>query len=123
MTPEKWEQVGGLCRAALDLHPDERASFLNEACGDNKSLRHEVNSLLAAEGSAGDFLCAGAVKDAAKTLSGAGEQASSLEHTYAVSDFVAGVRALAQQRLEKLNDRLKHSEYVPAVESRPLTCA
>ncbi len=71
MTPEQWEQVGGLYRAALDLQPDERASFLDEACGDDKPLRHEVESLLAAEGSAGDFLAAGAMKDAAKML---GEQ-------------------------------------------------
>src|SRR5882672_5374292 len=70
MTPEQWEQVGGLYRAALDLQPDERASFLDEACGNNKPLRHEVDSLLAAEGSAGDFLDAGGMKDAAKMLVG-----------------------------------------------------
>src|SRR6266496_3274222 len=70
MTPEQWEQVGGLYRAALDLQPDERASFLHEACGDNEALRQEVESLLAAEGGAGDFLDAGAMKDAAKMLVG-----------------------------------------------------
>src|SRR6266496_3115014 len=70
MTPERWEQVGGLYRAALDLQPDERASFLDEACGDNEALRQEVESLLAAEGGAGDFLDAGAMKDAAKMLVG-----------------------------------------------------
>jgi len=70
MTPEQWEQVGGLYRAVLDLQPDERASFLNEACGDDKLLREEVESLLAAEDGAGDFLDAGAMKDAAKMLVG-----------------------------------------------------
>lgn len=49
-------------------------------------------------------------------LSGAGEQASGLERTYAASGFEAAVRALAQQRLEKLNERMKRGEYVPARE-------
>ncbi len=70
MTPERWEQVGGLYRVAVDLQPDERASFLDGACGDNESLRLEVESLLAAEDGAGDFLDAGAMKDAAKMLVG-----------------------------------------------------
>jgi tetratricopeptide (TPR) repeat protein len=52
----------------------------------------------------------------ALTLSGAGQQASSLEHTYAASGFEASVRALAQQRLEKLNEKMKRGEYVPATE-------
>ena len=52
----------------------------------------------------------------ALTLSGAGEQASSLERTYAASSFEAAVRALTQQRLENLNERMKRGEYVPAIE-------
>jgi serine/threonine-protein kinase len=49
-------------------------------------------------------------------LRGAGEQASSLERTYGASGFEAAVRALAQQQLEKLNERVKRGEYVPAFE-------
>jgi Tfp pilus assembly protein PilF len=52
----------------------------------------------------------------ALSLSGAGEQASSLERTYAASGFEGAVRALAQQRIETLNERVKHGEYVPAFE-------
>src|SRR5258705_9263681 len=52
----------------------------------------------------------------ALTLRGAGEQASSLERTYAASGFEAAVRALAQAQLAKLNERMKHGEYVPAGE-------
>ena len=52
----------------------------------------------------------------ALTLSGAGEQAASLERTYATSGFEAAVRALAQQRLETLNEKTKRGEYVPAGE-------
>lgn len=49
-------------------------------------------------------------------LSGAGDQASSLERTYAASGFGAAVRALAQKRLEQANERMRRGGYVPAVE-------
>ncbi|HYY99487.1 MAG TPA: protein kinase, partial [Pyrinomonadaceae bacterium] len=52
----------------------------------------------------------------ALSLSGAGEQASSLERTYAMSGFELAVRSLARQRLDKLNERMKRGEYVPAFE-------
>ncbi len=39
-----------------------------------------------------------------------------LERNYAASGFDAAVRGLAQQRLEKLNERTKRGEYVPAIE-------
>jgi TolB-like protein/Tfp pilus assembly protein PilF len=52
----------------------------------------------------------------ALSLSGAGEQASSLERTYTASGFEGAVRALAQQRIETLNERVKRGEYVPAFE-------
>src|SRR5881392_3252547 len=68
MTPERWEQVGKLYQAALALQPAERETFLDDACGDDKALRREVESLLAAEDGAGSFLAAGAMKDAAKLL-------------------------------------------------------
>src|SRR5437870_2987388 len=68
MTSERWEQVGKLYQAALRLQPDERETFLDDACGDDTALRREVESLLAAEDGAGSFLAAGAMKDAAKML-------------------------------------------------------
>ncbi len=49
-------------------------------------------------------------------LRGAGEEASSLERSYAASGFEAAVRALAQHQLENLNGRVKRGEYVPAFE-------
>src|SRR5438552_11883953 len=68
MTSERWEQVGKLYQAALRLQPDERETFLDDACGDDTALRREVESLLAAEDGAGSFLAAGAMRDAAKML-------------------------------------------------------
>ena len=60
--------MGKLYQAALALQPDERETFLGDACGDDTAMRREVESLLAAEDEAGSFLAAGAMKDAAKML-------------------------------------------------------
>jgi eukaryotic-like serine/threonine-protein kinase len=68
MTPERWEQVGQLYQAALELRPGERTAFLRQACAEDESLCREVESLLAAEEDAADFLAAGAIDDAAKAL-------------------------------------------------------
>ena len=68
MTPERWKRVRALFGAALGLQPGERSSFLDEGCGDDKALRREVDSLLAAGSEAGSFLAAGAQNDAARML-------------------------------------------------------
>jgi serine/threonine protein kinase/tetratricopeptide (TPR) repeat protein len=68
VTPERWQQVGRLYQEALALDPGERTGFLTRACGNDFDLRREVESLLAAKSEAGDFLSAGAMKDAAKML-------------------------------------------------------
>src|SRR5213080_804228 len=68
MTPERWEQIGQLYQAALELRPDERPAFLRRVCGEDELLRREVESLLAAEKEAPEFLAAGAIDDAAKAL-------------------------------------------------------
>jgi serine/threonine-protein kinase len=68
MTPEQWEQVGKIFDAATALRPQERPSFLDQACKDDESLRREVESLLRVEGQAGDFLNSPAMEDAARLL-------------------------------------------------------
>jgi adenylate cyclase len=50
----------------------------------------------------------------ALSLSGETEHAAILEQTYATSGFDAAVPALAQKKLERLNDRTGRGEYVPA---------
>lgn len=68
MTPEQWEKVGRIFEAAAALGPEQRSSFLDDACGDDHALRREVQSLLELEGRAGSFLGAGAMEDAALGL-------------------------------------------------------
>ncbi len=49
MTPELWQQVKDVLASALELAPEERAAYLNQACAGNDPLRHEVDRLLVDE--------------------------------------------------------------------------
>jgi tetratricopeptide (TPR) repeat protein len=51
----------------------------------------------------------------ALALSGEVEQAKILEQTYATSGFEVAVRALAQKKLEQLNEKSDRGDYVPAM--------
>src|SRR5262245_42521045 len=46
MTPERYREVGQIFRAAAEIPPDRRDAFLATACGDDKTLKQEVESLL-----------------------------------------------------------------------------
>ena len=56
MNPDRWQQIGHFYHAALELEPDERASFLDGACGGDDELRREVESLLRAHQQADGFI-------------------------------------------------------------------
>ena len=45
----RWATIERIFHAALERPPDQRAAFLDEACADDPTLRHEVESLLAAD--------------------------------------------------------------------------
>ena len=46
---ERWEQVKDLLHQAMQLAPEERGRFLDEACSSDDALRSEVESLLLAD--------------------------------------------------------------------------
>jgi WD40 repeat protein/serine/threonine protein kinase len=46
----------GIFKAAIKLSPDQRAAYLDQACGANPELRGEVESLLRAHDASGSFL-------------------------------------------------------------------
>ena len=52
-TPERWKQVKELLGTALEMDPTHRSTFLDQACGNDLSLRNEVERLLRAEAKAG----------------------------------------------------------------------
>src|SRR5712692_7083658 len=47
MTPERWQQVKEVLHGALELAPEQRAGFLDQACSEDQPLRSDVESLLA----------------------------------------------------------------------------
>ena len=70
MTPERYEQIGQIYDAALELTHDERAAFIDRACGADEELRREVESLVEAHEQAGDFIAEPALGMAAELLGG-----------------------------------------------------
>ena len=66
MTPERWKQIEKLYHEALKLEPSHRAAYLQESCQDDEELRHEVESLLAADAQAESFIESPALEMAAQ---------------------------------------------------------
>ena len=56
MDPERWHRLNQLFHAALEHDPTRRATFLDEACAGDPSLRAEVASLLAHHEQASGFI-------------------------------------------------------------------
>ena len=48
MSKPTWERISTVFNDALEVGPGERTAFLNEACGDDDTLRREVEAMLAA---------------------------------------------------------------------------
>jgi non-specific serine/threonine protein kinase/serine/threonine-protein kinase len=61
MKAENWEQIRQAFHAAVDLPPEKRGAYLDQACPD-AALRKEVESLLTAHANAGDRLEQASVK-------------------------------------------------------------
>src|SRR6266498_2975871 len=72
MTPEQWQRVEDLLQRALDCPPQERTSFLDEACAGDEQLREEATSLVNAYDEAGDFIEQPALAQDARVLVGDG---------------------------------------------------
>jgi len=68
MKPEVWRRVEELCQRALELDASRRAEFLQSICGGDEELRREVESLLAHEKSAVQFIESPAVEVAGRIL-------------------------------------------------------
>src|SRR5246127_5126153 len=68
MKPEVWRRVEELCQRALELDENRRAEFLESAYGGDNELRQEVESLLAHEKKAEQFIESPALEVAGKIL-------------------------------------------------------
>ena len=89
------------CRKTLELDPG--SGFAHELLGDAYEKKQMQKETIAEWSKALHF-------------SGAAEDASLLEGTYADSGFDAAVHALAQKQLERIKEKTARGEYVPAVE-------
>src|SRR6516165_2004496 len=56
MDQQRWQQIKVLLESAVELTPERRSSFIAEACGNDGSLRAEVEGLLMHYEQAEDFL-------------------------------------------------------------------
>ena len=56
VSPERWDAMMSVFAAAAEIPAGERAAFVARACGTDAALREEVESLLAAQDAAADFL-------------------------------------------------------------------
>src|SRR6516225_430046 len=70
MTSDRWQRIEELYHSAREREGNQRAAFLKEACAGDDALRREVESLLAQEKGADNFLESPALKVAAKVLAG-----------------------------------------------------
>src|SRR4051812_5244961 len=59
----EWQQAKRIFNAALEQSGDERAAYLDDACGSNVELRREVHSLLSAFEADKSFLNNPAIED------------------------------------------------------------
>lgn len=77
MVPERWMRIEHLYHSALAVDEAERAHFLEATCAGDESLRREVESLLAGEKQAQNFLESPAVQLALKTVTSDAARAQS----------------------------------------------
>ena len=68
MDPERWKQIEHIYHRALECEQSQRSAFLQETCGGDSALRQEVESLLAHEQEAENFIESPALEVAAKGL-------------------------------------------------------
>ncbi len=66
--PEQWPRIKEIVGAALERDPSERPAFLDQVCSQDKDLRSEVESLLAAHADAGALSGPLAVSTVAEAL-------------------------------------------------------
>jgi serine/threonine protein kinase/Tfp pilus assembly protein PilF len=83
--PEEWKRLEEVFYRALEVPVEDRARFLDEACGDDSALRQEVQSLLDATSQPPGFL-ASPIETAARAYCG-GEAAMQLQPGRAFGNY------------------------------------
>lgn len=68
MKPDRWQKIDELFEAALECSPQDRAAFLEKACGGDQQLRREVEKLLKIDEQATEFIQANVFEVAARII-------------------------------------------------------
>jgi eukaryotic-like serine/threonine-protein kinase len=90
--PERWHRVEELYNAALELAVDERMRFLKDACRDDPTLYHELESLLSYEERDQQFINRPAFEVVAELI--ADENAGPLEPDKRIGKTISHFRVL-----------------------------
>ncbi|HEX5873523.1 MAG TPA: protein kinase [Pyrinomonadaceae bacterium] len=73
MKPDRWRKVDQLFEAALERPPQDRAAFLDQACGSDRELRREVEKMLNFDRQAEDFIQTDVFNVAARLITKPGD--------------------------------------------------
>lgn len=68
MKPDRWQKIDELFEAALEQPPQDRAAFLDKACGNDRELRREVEKMLRIDEQATEFIQTDVFEVAAKLI-------------------------------------------------------
>src|ERR1700754_4179703 len=90
MTPERWQRIKEIFNSAIKREPEQRSSFLSEACLGDSDLRSEVESLVASYEKDGSFIDSPAYRAMAELFESerAELQPGQVVGSYKISSFI-----------------------------------
>jgi serine/threonine-protein kinase len=91
MRADSWSRAEAVFQAAVDRTPEQRTTFLDQACAGDETLRHEVESLLSAYEKSEGFMEDHLLQAAAELIAAGPEQESSA----AVGELVGSYKILS----------------------------